>query len=401
MTLALPDYLGNNARFDDCPPGHRFGLYFDGWTDSFALPRDGKTGLFRKVANALPAHSRAALDALCRRQRTLADGLGDTVFSHPARLTAPLSTGLGNEHPLENGFAFLTPHGLPYLAGSGVKGVIRRAAEELVSGEWGGSAGWTKGAIRILFGPGEDDPERDTHARRGALMFWDLFFRPADERRPLLSVEIMTPHHTDYLQKNSTPHANGQPNPIPFLAVAAGCECTLYVQCHPALIPADAAALRNDWQNLLAAAIEHAGDWLGFGAKTAVGYGRIGIDPKVQAARAARHEAEAAQRRAQEAEAALAGMPPDQQLLNRLDARLASLPTDPRKETPILQLTSGKDWLPTLELIDAHVAPLADLAKPRREALASEIRKRLGAHFKVEGKADKAMKERLAAVRGG
>ena len=97
----------------------------------------------------------------------------------------------------------------------------------------------------------------------------------------------------------------------------------------------------------------------------------------------------------------LASMPPDQQLLNRLDARLSSLPTDPRTKTPILQLTSGKDWLPTLELIDAHVGALAALAKPQREALASEIKKRLGACFKVEGKADKAMKERLAAVRGG
>ncbi len=400
MTLALPDYLGNNARFDDCPPGHRFGLYFDGWEADWRKPSN-KTPAFKTVANALPPHSRKALKALCERQHALAGALAPNLFSHPARLTAPLATGLGNEHPLENGFAFLTPHGLPYLAGSGVKGVTRRAAEELASGEWADSAGWTEDATRILFGPGEDDPTRDTHPRRGALMFWDLFFRPADDRQPLLAVEIMTPHHTDYLQKSGTPHANGQPNPIPFLAVPAGCECTLYVQCNPVLIPADAAALREGWQALLAAAVAHAGDWLGFGAKSAVGYGRLGIDPKVQAERAARREAEAAQRRAQEAEAALASMPPDQQLLNRLDARLSSLPTDPRKDTPILQLTSGKDWLPTLELIDAHVGALADLAKPQRETLASEIKRRLSAHFKVEGKADKAMKERLTSVRGG
>lgn len=211
----------------------------------------------------------------------------------------------------------------------------------------------------------------------------------------------MTPHHAGYLQNGGTPHANESPNPIPFLAIPAGCECTLYVQCNPALIPAGAAELRQGWQALVEAAVEHAGEWLGFGAKTAVGYGRLGIDPKAQAERAARREAEAVERRKQDAEAALASMPPDQQLLNRLDARLSSLPTDPRTKTPILQLTSGKDWLPTLELIDAHAGALAELAKPQREALASEIKKRLGAYFKVEGKADKAMKERLAAVRGG
>lgn len=399
MTHALPDYLTRNASFEDCPPGHRFGLYFNGWEADWRKPSN-KTPAFKTVAGALPQHSRDALAAIRQRQALLATQLGDAVFAHPARLTAPLATGLGNEHPLENGFAFLNPHGLPYLAGSGVKGVLRRAAEELESGEWGDSAGWSKDAIKILFGPGEEDPERDEKARRGALMFWDLFFQPP-ANKAALSVEIMTPHHSGYLQNGGTPHANESPNPIPFLAVPAGCECTLYVQCNPALIPAEATERRQRWQALLEADIEHAGEWLGFGAKTAVGYGRLGIDPKAQAERAARREAEAAERRQQEAEAALASMPPDRQLLNRLDARLSSLPIDPRTRTPLLQLTSGKDWLPTLELIDAHVTALADLAKPQRETLASEIKKRLGAHFKVEGKADKAMKERLAAVRGG
>lgn len=399
MTYALPDYLTRNAGFDDCPPGHRFGLYFSGWEADWRKPSN-KTPAFKAVAGALPQHSRDALTAIRQRQALLASQLGDAVFTHPARLNAPLATGLGNEHPLENGFAFLNPHGLPYLAGSGVKGVLRRAAEELETGEWGNTAGWSKEAIKIMFGPGEDDPERDEKSRRGALMFWDLFFQPSANKN-VLSVEIMTPHHSGYLQNGGTPHANESPNPIPFLAVPAGCECTLYVQCNPALIPVEAAELRQRWRILVEVAIEHAGDWLGFGAKTAVGYGRLGIDPKAQAERAARREAEAAERRKQEAETALAGMPPDQQLLKRLDARLSSMPTDPRTKTPILQPTSGKDWLPTLELIDAHVDALAELAKPQREILASEIKKRLGAYFKVQGKADKAMKERLAAVLGG
>mgnify|MGYP000393735805 CR=1 FL=1 len=77
-----------------------------------------------------------------------------------------------------------------------------------------------------------------------------------------------------------------------------------------------------------------------------------------------------------------------------------TLPTDPRTAKPIPQLTSGKDWQPALDLIENHVAALAGLAKPPREALATEIKKRLGQHFKIEGKAEKAMKEKLAAVRG-
>ena len=304
MSYALPDYLTRHARFDDCPPGHRFGLYFDGWREDFSIPRDGKTGLFRTVAGALPDHSRKALRALCARQQVLASAIGEKLLlTHPARLTAPLATGLGNEHPLENGFAFLTPHGLPYLAGSGVKGVLRRAAEELESGEWGDTCGWDKTAIDLLFGPGEENPERDTHARRGALMFWDLFFQPASDKAPLLAVEIMTPHHSQYLQHDGSPHANEQPTPIPFLAVAAGSQCTLYVQCNPALIPADHAELRDGWRALIEAAIDLAGEWLGFGAKTAVGYGRIGQDEALRKklARNAADRAEAAEQAARQA----------------------------------------------------------------------------------------------------
>ena len=400
MSYALPDYLTRNARFDDCPPGHRFGLYFDGWTQDFSIPRDGKTGLFRTVAGALPEHSRQALRALCARQQMLAGSLGDSLLTHPARLTAPLATGLGNEHPLENGFAFLTPHGLPYLAGSGVKGVLRHAAEELVKGEWGDACGWDKTGIDILFGLETEPGDTQATHTRGALSFWDLFFQPPGDKAPLLAVEIMTPHHSQYLQHDGSPHANEQPTPIPFLAVAAGSQCTLYVQCNPALIPADHAELRDGWRALIEAAIDLAGEWLGFGAKTAVGYGRLEIDPKVRAQREAEREKQERERQQREAEAALALKPADQQLLDRLTKRLDTLPTDPRTAKPIPQLTSGKDWQPVLDLVESHVAALAGLAKPPREALATEIKKRLGQHFKIEGKAEKAMKEMLAAVRG-
>jgi CRISPR-associated protein Cmr6 len=174
----------------------------------------------------------------------------------------------------------------------------------------------------------------------------------------------MTPHHSQYLQHDGSPHANEQPTPIPFLAVAAGSHCTLYVQCNPALIPADHAELRDGWRALIEAAIDLAGEWLGFGAKTAVGYGRLEIDPKVRAQREAEREKQEQERQQREAEAALALKPADQQLLDRLTKRLDTLPTDPRTAKPIPQLTSGKDWQPVLDLVGSHVAALAGLANP-------------------------------------
>lgn len=396
MATALPAYLGND--FSNCPPGHRFGLYFEGWTDSFSLPKDGKTDAFRKVTG-LPAHSQEALSALRTRQRAAAADLADDILVYPASLSAPLATGLGNEHPLENGFAFLNPHGLPYLAGSGVKGVLRRAAEELMSGEWGEHAGWDKATISVLFGLETDSGDNDSTRTRGALTFWDLFFQPP-KGKAALAVEIMTPHHSGYLQGNGTPHANEQPTPIPFLAVPAGSECTLFVQCNPALIPADCAALRERWKSLLEAAIEHAGEWMGFGAKTAVGYGRLGLDPAAAAERAALREAELKAKALAEKQQRIDALPPGEALMAKVDDLLAKLPIDPRSGKPIFQPTSGTHWQPLLSLLDSLTASLATLAKAEREALASALKKRLIERFKIEGKAEKAMKERLAAVRG-
>lgn len=400
MTYALPDYLGKHAGFDGCPPGHRFGLYFDGWETDWRKPTN-KTPAFRKVAESLPAHSRATLKALCQRQSTLASNLGVAVFTHPARLTAPLATGLGNEHPLENGFAFLNPHGLPYLAGSGVKGVIRRAAEELASGEWGETAGWSEDTIRILFGPCEEDPERDTHARRGALMFWDLFFQPASDKAPLLTVEIMTPHHSGYLQSNGTPHANEQPNPIPFLAVAAGCECTLYVQCNPALIPAEDETLRRDWQTLLAAAVEHAGEWMGFGAKTSVGYGRIGQDEALRRklAHEAAERAEAEARAARDAE--LATLSPQARVIAEFVELCRHKHQGGRKDpyTPGTGLFSNALQLSKQALDDAHGWSNSDRLQ-LAEALADWLPKVVEKLDRKDDWKDARKKLRIAALRG-
>ena len=68
-------------------------------------------------------------------------------------------------------------------------------------------------------------------------------------------------------------------------------------------IPDDHADLRDGWRALIEAAIDLAGEWLGFGAKTAVGYGRIGQDEALRKklARNAADRAEAAEQAARQA----------------------------------------------------------------------------------------------------
>ena len=320
---AVPAYLGRN--FKNASPALRFGMLLPLWgvnrhtkellwtTSDIShevrgpLRQEREIKLNNKVdalaqAAALNPEDKAAMKALADRQSHLAGNLPH-MLSLDATAIAPFTTGLGNEHPLENGFAFLNPYGLPYLAGSGVKGVLRQAARELASGQWGNEHGWSADKqfeIRVndkslaismldaLFGLESQDG--DTLHMRGALSFWDVIAQMPNNCNSL-HVEVMTPHQSHYYQQKSdpktgssaTPHDSGQPTPISFLTVPPGSGMTFHVQCDlprlqrlaPTLAEGDA------WKKLLQAAFEHAFEWLGFGAKTAVGYGAM--QPNAQA----------------------------------------------------------------------------------------------------------------------
>jgi len=148
---AAPRYLGTN--FEDAPPGHRFGLYFEFWSpDGFRRVADQDKGAALKRLRGLPESARALLDALLARRRAQAEARPDHSFVRYARSSAPFITGIGMEHPLENGFAFANPYGLPVLPGASVKGVLRAASEELALELHGASHGWDPLALWWLFG---------------------------------------------------------------------------------------------------------------------------------------------------------------------------------------------------------------------------------------------------------
>lgn len=322
---AVPDYLGED--FSGASPGMRFGMYLTAWegTGWAKVKNQPLAG-----AKRLTDNDRKTIQALRGRQTQLfstvaaAEGLClDT------KATAPFTTGLGNEHPLENGFAFLNPYGLPYLPGSGVKGVLRQAARELASGDWGGAPGWrgddekpfsvviqnktvALSVCDVLFG--RESRDGDSEHVRGVLSFWDVIpkIAPEDPKQPeqiSLAVEIMTPHQSHYYQQrvepksgnSATPHESGQPNPISFLTVPPGSDFTFHLVCDLPRLRRLAPELARDdqWKNLITAAFEHAFAWLGFGAKTAVGYGAMETQPQRQ-----RREQAARERAAQAREQA-------------------------------------------------------------------------------------------------
>lgn len=381
---AVPAYLGRD--FKDASPGLRFGMYLPIWTErpdqeadvrkraearsregaevADMLQRQGMEATIRnlqsrqqkalpglwdkndfaakqawKQVTAVSPRDKALSAALLTRQRHLAGVAGDAaVVCLEALAIAPFTTGLGNEHPLENGFAFLNPYGLPYLPGSGVKGVLRQAARELASGEWGDTSDWSKdrdfklrlnnenipfSTLDALFGLQSEDPQ--AQQLRGALTFWDVIPQIKGDN---LAVDIMTSHQSHYYQQKAGPHDSGQPNPITFLTIPPGSGFAFHVQCDLDHLRRLAPELAVDerWKTMLTAAFEHAFQWLGFGAKTAVGYGAMQTDP----AAAARHEAarreaeEEAQKRAAAAarEAELAQLSPlDREIREFVDGR--------------------------------------------------------------------------------
>ncbi len=185
----VPGYI--SSRLDDianCPPGHRFLLYFQGaayktdmpgadrkaqnrkrdeltgqmdgqqWGKIYGTYRPGKSWLplkdtkkfALKSATSIPRGCRNMIQALRARQSVLAATCGERGFRFHARLTAPLAIGLGNPHPVENGFSFLQPYGIPYIPGSGIKGSLRRSAEELAL--FNPESGWTIPLVWMLFG---------------------------------------------------------------------------------------------------------------------------------------------------------------------------------------------------------------------------------------------------------
>ena len=364
-TAAIPNYLRGQLQeaWQEIPPGHRFGLYASVWQPSWKKVSDETARSLDKVCK-LGKGNRELLTGLRARQQALADQRGEHLLQISAIATSPLTTGLGIEHPTENGFAFLSPYGLPYLAGSGVKGVLRRAAEELALGLYGDPKGWTLPAVWWLFGfeggstylagaPHASDPYlreeaerqraaylhavealdandeslvsflklidadaryqhdslrflrdlvddrklRDKPRNQGALRCWDVL--PDLER---LEVDVLTAHHRKYYEGDHAPHDSENPVPVYFLTLPPGSQFDFHIACDAQRLPD---GLRESWPALMSAALEHAFDWLGFGAKTSVGYGQMARNRNREVERAEQRQAAAEQAREAQRQAEL------------------------------------------------------------------------------------------------
>lgn len=198
----------------------------------------GYTAAFRRVATglaALPPHTELR-EALVRGR---------------------LVVGLGAESVLETAITLHRTWGVPYLPGSALKGLAARAARQRLDPPWE----VTSEPYQVLFG--------DTTSA-GHLTFHDALWIPFDTRtgtaatKQPLAFDVMTVHHPDYYSGKDVPPADwDDPNPVPFLTAQGSYLVALtgpprWVEVAFEILKG---ALAED----------------GLGAKTAAGYGRMGL----------------------------------------------------------------------------------------------------------------------------
>ena len=277
---APPLYLGHEKP-DKCDKEGNQGLWFERFFDQYndqqqwANPKpDTKANStwlqgFKKAGNdkQLATHTQAQMQLVSSLQ-------GET---HVFKASWHFVTGMGNPHPVENGFAWHPTLGVPYLTGAAVKGLVRTFIETQLD-ETDSENPDKKELLLQWFGSTDKNPtSKDYKAQAGELIFFDaLPIEPVT-----LGVDIMTPHMGKWYEKGGTDKAAGtaeavpadwhDPNPIAFLVAK---DITLLfsfaMRPHP---PAKDKPFRQlditEVEQTLTAVLEQ----MGAGGKTATGYG--------------------------------------------------------------------------------------------------------------------------------
>lgn len=249
--------LYKHERHSSKPEYGNTGLWYDKfcdqWNQNFDTLKepDGKKEWIETVTKAPLGNEVEIHDAVKRRKALTENRSGiDLLFRTDGRFV----TGLGLNHPVENGFTWHHTLGTPYIPGTSVKGVVR-AHTRLLSEE----GKLTGEEIDRVFGPDEGN-ERSV----GSIIFLDAIpFKPVK-----LDCDIMTPHYGPYYSSGKEiPGDWHSPTPIPFLVVDGNQEFLF------GLIPRSAEALPD--VQIVKGWLKDALDLSGAGAKTNVGYGRF------------------------------------------------------------------------------------------------------------------------------
>lgn len=307
-----------DAQFWQNAPSAHPGLLFDKFADAWQITqgrwefdKGNNTGTWIRKFSGMQCGDHGTLQEACSRQYELAEAFGGFIchFTNDSRFV----TGMGREHPLENGFTFHHTLGVPYLPASGLKGLLAAWVREECPDDWD----WKKHRWKD-----HSDGARwfGTQDAAGQLTLLDMI--PA--KPPKLVAEIMTPHYGPYYQGGEAPGDWHSPTPIPFLAVETGEMWQVAMVLGPGRMNLNDnhQALEDSEMERLATGLREALDWLGAGAKTAVGYGRFQRNSaSEEQVRKEAKERRKREREARERQRELASLPPElAELQRRADA---------------------------------------------------------------------------------
>ncbi len=199
-------------------------------------------------------------EARCKFLKDLAGRLGGRAEAFIT--TAPFVTGLGLEHPVENGFLWHHTLGVPYLPGSSIKGMTRAWAEHWLEED--------SDTINRLFGPRSPQDASTTFSPAvGDIIFFDALPQGKLE----LMAEVITPHDGGWRNaddgSSAAPSDWISPVPIPFLAIVPGATFCFAIAPRPGVeLPEGDLDTVMKW-------IAEALKWTGAGARTSTGFGRF------------------------------------------------------------------------------------------------------------------------------
>jgi CRISPR-associated protein Cmr6 len=222
----------------------------------------------------------AELETIHERQKEAIKSLGELSIEISATLTAPFISGLGSGHPNETGMILDRNTGCPFLPASSIKGVLRLAYalkladdnHSIVEIDKDGQVTIDDKYLDKYFGSTDTNTDK---SKRGELVILDAYPKKA----PKLKLDIMNPHYPNYYsgkEEKKKPIETENPVPIKFISIAENTEFTF----RAFFLPLNGESFDQKDKDNIEAAFEKAFKIVGFGGKTAIGYGRFKINEK-------------------------------------------------------------------------------------------------------------------------
>ncbi|MDD4519082.1 MAG: type III-B CRISPR module RAMP protein Cmr6 [Limnochordia bacterium] len=383
--MLIPLYQDErHRRLDRLPNSAHCGLWYDKFCNQWrregrfwGLAEDGKETWITTFAEQVELRNEeqsdnitGQLEEMTMRVERLVVALNGQL--HLYKTTERFVTGMGRNHPMENGFLWHWTLGSPYLPGSSIKGLVKAWA----TGMWEPDDGMNKSSTLIqVFGTDKDSSDGPNEPRQ----IGDIIFFDALPTKPVnLTLDIITPHYGPYYQesKGKQPPADWyDPVPIPFLVAESGAEFAF---------PLASRSQDTRNLNLVSKWLEEALSWMGAGAKVSSGYGRFERNKRAESKRQAElEEAQAAEIERKRLES----MPPLQREMEQDDYSSSKFIQEnislwlERMEDPNIALAERKQ-IAQLLLEWYHSYRPRELVKPNRKnrVKLERIQKVLSAH---------------------